>query len=727
MNLKKANNSIRRIIFVSGIVGALVVSNVLFTMITHKHLRSGIDVLASRGTDYNSANVITASRGYIRDRNNEIIAQDVDTYNIYAILDETRLGINESPAYVVNIEDTAAALAPKLNMEAAEILAYLNAGKANKSYQVEFGNQGKHLSAEVKESIDALGLPGIEFSKTTSRIYPTGKFASHLIGFAQYDEQLKKITGRTGLESFLDEELTGSDGLESYDISAQGTVIPGTKHTDQQEVNGNDVYLTLDRNVQLALETCLQSTMDNFGARRAWGIIMEVETGKILGWSSYPTYDMNERNIEDYINVPSEYQYEPGSVMKGFTFAAAIDSGVYPKDETYYADRFYIGYDPAKDKIYRATEDVGMGSTINDALEKNFGTISFDEGFMRSSNVAVCELLANYLSPSSFETYLDKFGFFKAVDTYGLEGHDAAGVKNFLYPSDKLSTGFGQASSVTALQLVQGYTAIFNDGKMMKPYYIDRVVNPYNGEAVYQAQPQVVGQPISEETSQQMRDLMHEVVQNDVGTAHNRYRMDDIDLIAKTGTGEIFGEDSNGYYVNSVIAAAPYDDPKIMMYYAFESKDILNFNGEPFKQAFKEAMVASSYASVGTSSEDQTQYSNYKEFTMPSLINHTLAYTDNKLYDMSINKVIIGDGTSIVRQYPLAKDTVITGQNIFLITDGTTITMPNMVGWSRKDVSRFWELTGIGITMDGFGIVKEQSIAAGETIDKFTDIKVTMK
>ena len=238
MNPRKANRSIRRIIFVSGIVGILVVSNVLFTMVTHKHFRSGVDVLASRGADYYTSRVISATRGYIRDRNNEIIAQDVDSYNIYAVLDEDRLGLNEAPAYVVNIEDTAVALAPKLGMEAAAIEKILYAGKENNSYQVEFGNKGKFLSAETKEAIDALGLPGIEFTKTTTRIYPTGKFASHLIGFAQYDEEQGKITGRTGLELFLNEELSGTDGMESYDMSAQGTVIPGTKHTDQQEVNG---------------------------------------------------------------------------------------------------------------------------------------------------------------------------------------------------------------------------------------------------------------------------------------------------------------------------------------------------------------------------------------------------------------------------------------------------------------------------------------------------------
>lgn len=724
MNPKKANRSIKRIIFVTGIIGALVVANVLFTMITHQHFHSGIDVLAFRGEDYYRTNTLSASRGFIRDRNNEIIAQDVDTYNIFAILDENRLGIKDAPAYVVNVEDTAAALAPKLNVDASVIEEALNNGKENKAYQVEFGNSGKNLSKEVKEQIDALGLPGIEFTQTTNRIYPTGKFASHLIGYALPDQETGAIVGKMGMEAFFNDELTGTDGSESYDISAEGAVIPGTKHLDQQAVNGNDVYLTLDRNVQLALETCLQGTMDEFGARRAWGMIMEVETGKILAWSSYPTFDLNERDIEDYLNVPSAYAYEPGSVMKGFTYASAIDNGVYAGDNTFYTEKFYMGYDAANDKLFRASTPGGAISDvpIRDALEKNMGTISFDIGFMKSSNIAICELLANYLSPSVFETYLDKFGFFKQVGTYGLDS-EASGTKNYQWPSDKFSTGFGQASSVTALQLMQGYTAIFNDGKMMKPYFVDRIVNPYSGEATYSSQPQVVGQPISEETSKQMIDLMHDVVTNDAGTAHGRYRMDDIDLIAKTGTGEIFS-DNEGYYTNSIMAAAPYDDPKIMMYYAFESRDVLMFHGNFFKQAFKEAMVASHYSAGG---ENTTEYGNYKEYEMPGLTNHTLSYMDEKLYDMAVNKVIIGDGSSVIKQYPEAGETIISGQNIFLVTDGTTISMPNMIGWSKKDLSRFWEMTGIGITVDGFGVVTEQSVSAGDTIDKYSEVKVTLK
>ncbi len=714
-------------LIILGIVGVLVISNILFTMVTHTHLRSGVNVMDFKRGDDVKQSVIQASRGYIKDKNGEIIAQDIDSYTIYAILDEKRKGINNEPAYVVNPQDTAIALAPKLDMDATEILEYLTTAKNNNAYQTEFGLKGKNLSASVKESITALGLPGIEFTKNVQRVYPSGKFASHLIGFANYDETESRIVGKMGVEEVLDEYLVGTNGKEIYEQDANGTILPGTRHMEEPAVNGNDVYLTLDKNVQLALETALSETMNNFNATKAWGTIMEVETGKILGWASYPTFDLNERDIKDYVNVPSAYQYEPGSVMKAFTYAAAVDQGVYPYGASYYADKFHIGYDAETDKILRLSERSGSIGTINDAEGRNFGTISFDEGFMRSSNVAICELLANYLNPSVFESYLDRFGFFKPVGTYGVS--EGTGVKNFKYPSEKLATGFGQGSSVTTLQLMQAFSSLFNDGKMVKPYYIDRIVNANNGQVVKQFEPEVVGQPISEETSKFIRSLMQQVVENEVGTAYYRYRMEDVSMIAKTGTAEIAGEGGYGrsVFLNSIMAAAPAENPKIMMYYAFESTDIKTFGGDPFKQAMKEALVAMNLTKEESLESNDATYNEFKEYEMPSLINHSSEYAAEKLKDYNVNRVVVGDGKSIMKQFPEAGTTIQTGQNIFLITDSSSITMPNMNGWTRKDVTTFWNLTGIAIRMEGFGIVKEQSVRAGEVIDKHTEIVLKLE
>ena len=146
--------------------------------------------------------------------------------------------------------------------------------------------------------------------------------------------------GKMGLEQSLEEYLRGEDGAIQYQFASDGTELPGTRRVEKQAVNGNDVYLTLDSNVQATLESSLAYTMENEDAQSAWAIVMEVETGKILGWGSYPTFDKNKHDIESYLNIPSDSPYEPGSVMKGITYAAALDSGNYPYNEEFRAGTF---------------------------------------------------------------------------------------------------------------------------------------------------------------------------------------------------------------------------------------------------------------------------------------------------------------------------------------------------------------------------------------------------
>lgn len=727
MNPKRANRTLTSVAMICIAVASLILSNVIYTMVTKTHMRSGTVV-----TDYSSSaertRIISANRGIIYDRNKEIIAQDVDTYTIYAILDPSHTGIGDVPEYVSDAKLTSEKLAPMLKMSVEEMMNYFEVAQAGNMYQTEFGLKGKNLSTTQKEAIDALELPGIEFTKSSQRFYPNGKFASYLIGFAQYDEEQKRVVGRMGIENTLDKYLKGTDGEERYSASASGTILPGTKHVTTQAVNGNDVHLTLDKNVQVALEKCLETVMKDFNAKRAWGIIMEVETGRILGYSAYPTFDLNERDIKTYQNIPSDSNYEPGSVMKSITYAAAIDSGNYPEGKTYQSGSFHMGVDQ-NGQAYRVGSKAEAEETIYDALGKNYGTISFAEGFARSSNVGISELLTKYLPTNIFEEYLERFHFFQPVKLVGVE-NEASGVKNFKYPIEKLTTGFGQGSSVTAMQIVQAYTALFNDGKMMKPYFIDKIVNSYNGEVIEEYSPEVVGTPISKETADKMKDLMYQVVNDPVaGGGYSRYHMDDVEVIGKTGTSEMAsnGQYTSDIYANSFIGAAPYDDPKVMMYYVFESADYMSFTGGPYQNAFRQALIATGVKGEAGSADNDESYNNWQEYEMPSLVNHSLDYVNEKLKSYGVKKVIIGDGSSIIKQYPLPQESVSTKQNVFLLSDGNNITMPNMIGWSLKDVKQYSEITKIPITIEGSGSVKKQSVKAGLKIDKASKIKVTLK
>lgn len=721
MNTRRSNRSLVVISIFMGIIGVVIISNVLFTMVTHKHFRTGIDISAFKKPE-NSA-VLKSKRGTIYDRSGEVIASDENTYNLIAILSKTRKGIKNKPAYIQDITKTARLIAPIVGMKEETMEKGLQDAQKKNQYQTEFPAT-KNLSKNQKEKIEALDLPGITFEETVKRDYPTGKFASHLIGYAQYDETTGQMEGKMGLEGALNSYLEGKNGLEVFQADSKGNILPGTKYTKSYAKDGNNVVLTLDHNVQQTLQNSLDTTVNKvYGGRRGWGIVMEVDTGKILGWASSPEFDLNKRDVKDYLDLPADYLYEPGSVMKGITYSAAIDSGNYPYNKTFKAGKFYYTED-SKGKIHRVAPAPNLPH-IQDADSEDLGSLTFDQGFARSSNIGICELLTNYMQPEIYQDYVKKFGFLKKVDIPYVPNE--AGSMSFKYAIDKLSTGFGQAINISALQMVQAYSAILNDGKMMRPYVVDRIEDANSNKIIKQYNPKQVGTPISEKTSEYLKKLMRSVVTDGTGKAYN---MKDVKVIAKTGTGQIANQ-PGGYggslYTSSVLMAAPADYPKVMVYYAFEGKDYLNYSREPMKEVMRAALVAANIAGDTESSSNKKTTKEWKEYTMPSLLNHTLEYANEKLKGKEINKVIIGNGNSIVKQYPDEKQTIVSNQNIFLLTDGTTLTMPDMKDWTKKDITAFWDMTHIAVEMDGTGKVISQNIKAGKTIDKDTDIKVKME
>ena len=724
MNPKRSNRTLIYMLLMIGIIGVVILSNVLFTMVTQKHLRTGTNVKEYKDPDISSSNVLKAKRGTIYDRNGEVIAQDEDTYKLIAYLNKNRKGIGNKPAYVQDITKTARLLAPKLGMDEKDIVDTLTRAQKNNQYQTELGDKGKNLTKEVKESIEALELPGISFEESVKRYYPSSVFASHLIGYAQFDEEKNTMVGKMGLESALNKYLSGKDGLEVYQQDADGNLLPGTKYTKTYAKDGDNVVLTLDRNVQLTLQSALdKSVKKTSGGVRGWGIVMEVKTGKILGWASSPSFNLNSRDdIKDYVDLPSDFLYEPGSVMKGITYAAAVDSGHYPYNKTFDSDVYHFVED-SKGNIHRTNN--ANDQAIYDAEQYKHGTISFDKGFVLSSNIGICELLASYMEPSIYKEYLEKFGFLKSVNTPYLS--NKPGEMQFTYALEKLSTGFGQAINVNALQMAQAFSAIFNDGTMMRPYVVDRIERS-NGTVVKQYEPKVVGKPISEKTSAYIQKLMKRVVDDKDGTAR-MYRMEDVDIIAKTGTGQVYGK--QGYdrslYTNSIMMAAPAKNPKVMVYYAFQASDYLNYDREPAKEVMRSALVAANITADKASLNEEKAYKGFRETQMPVLRNHSLSYALDKLKDTHTEQIIIGDGSEVMEQFPQPKETIISNQRVFLLSNGSRLTMPDMTGWTKKDITAFWKLTHIAVEMDGTGMVASQNIKAGKAINKDTVIQVKMK
>ena len=736
MNIKKSNKKLYHIILLMILCGTLVVANVLFTMVTHYHIWSGENILESSIASSIVTTSVPAKRGNIYDRNFNIIAQDVKAYTIVAHLDKKRVDSEGKPDYVSDPRKTARKLKRilKEDMNEKSVRKTMENAIRHERIQTELGPGTKRLDKEVKEEIEKENIPGIEFIEARKREYPSTPFSSSLVGFATYDEEKQKIIGKMGLEEKLNKELSGKDGKIRYQQTSKGIMLPGTKQVFKDAQDGNDVVLTIDANLQSIVEQQLQATMELNDAKMAWAISVEIETGKVLAWGSYPTYDQNKhQEIPSYIDNLSTMQLEPGSVMKPFVYATAIDTGVYPKGKNYTAGTFTYDVNPSGKIVRVANGSNSPYRPINDALGTDFGTLSFEQGLAVSSNIAICELLANYINYHDFETYLDSFGFFKPVD--GIHIPQVNGVKNVSNATDYLSTGFGQGSSITLLQMVQAYTAIFNDGKMMRPYVVESIENIATGEVIEDMEPKEVGRPIKEETAHEVCDIMRGVT--GPGGTGERFNIDGIDMLMKTGTGEIYNEEEGAYdtsyFTSSAIGAAPANDPKIMVFWGMVSTNIVGYSELPFQTIMQASLVANGISgrngdlSSHSQNSDSREESGWTTYKMPSLLNHSKEYAMEHMANKSVKVEWIGEGNTVLNQYPLAGSTVYSNDRVFLMTDSKKLVMPDMSGWTRKDIMAFSQLTGIDVKISGNGKVVKQNISAQDKISRKSDIKLTLE
>lgn len=731
MNIKKSNKKLYHIILIMIVSGTLVITNVLFTMVTHYHIWSQENVLNSQVASSIVTKDIPARRGNIYDRNLNAIAHEVSAYTLVAHIDPERKE-DGKPAYVEDAKKTARQLKKILKDDINErsVRKTLENAIKHNRIQTELGPGTKRIDKSVKEEIEKANIQGIDFIEARRREYPTTPYSSNMIGFAAYDEDEQKITGKIGLEQHLNKELSGKDGKIRYQQTSKEVILPGSKRVIVQPENGNDVILTIDSNVQEVIEQKLQETMESNKAKSAWAMAVEVETGKILGWGSYPTFDQNKpKEIPSYVDNLATMQIEPGSVMKPFVYATAIDTGVYPEGKSYTAGTFTYDVNESGKIVRLQNGSATEFSPINDALGVNFGTITFEKGLAVSSNIAICELLANYVDYKAFNKYLDKFGFFKPIENIHIP--QVAGKKNLSNATDYMSTGFGQGSSISFLQLIQAYISLFNEGKMMRPYVVDSIENMETGEVIENAEPKEVGRPISSKTAKKVCEIMKGVTQP--GGTGEKFNIEGVDMLMKTGTGQIFNTEKgmydNEFYTTSAIGAAPAEDPKILVYWGMISSNIIEFSPEPFQAIMKSALIANgiSGSNVNLDDKDKTDEDAWHTYEMPTLQNHGIEYAKEQLSDKNVYIEWIGNGTSIIKQYPPAHKKVYSNDRVFLMTSTNNLKMPDMKGWTRKDINTFWQMSGIQMKVEGEGKVVSQNIEPGKEISTKSDIKLTLE
>lgn len=640
-----------------------------------------------------------ASRGNIYDMNGEILAKNVNSYTLVAYLSEARTTNPDNPQHVVDKEKTAKALSEILDMDYEYALSRLNVKGA---YQVEFGVAGRDLSENKKVEIEALDLDGIGFISGSKRYYKQGSAASYIIGYARMNE-IGEIVGEMGIESYYNDELKGTDGETMYAKDAYGYQM-GEAYYTIDPISGSDIYLTLDSQIQLILEDVMNTLEENYEFSWATFTVMDAKTGAIVGSASSPDFNPNTlEGLTNYVNPLVGYTYEPGSTMKIFSWLAAMENGIYDGEETFMSGSIEVA-----------------GATIYDFNNSGWGEINYDTGFAYSSNVGATNL-ALKLGSEKLRSFYESLGFGTKT---GIElPGEEKGIIRLTYESELASASFGQGITTTPIQTLQALSILTNDGVMLKPYIVDKIVDE-KGEVIYEGGRTELGKKVSSESINKVYELMYDVVYNGLSKS---WQPNNVTLAGKTGTAQI-ASPTGGYlrgdtnYIRSFAGVFPYEDPEYIIYVSV--KQIDGGTAAVAKAVTSAVESIANYANI-TNTESDLDLS--KIINLSNYISSNIETTTEELEKLNLKVIKLGNGNTIINQYPLKNTKVLAGSKVFLLTDNQEFAMPDITGWSSSEVMSFCNLIGLKYTFSGYGVVKEFNLTAGEVIDLTKTLEITLE
>ncbi|MDP4126868.1 MAG: penicillin-binding transpeptidase domain-containing protein [Bacillota bacterium] len=604
-------------------------------------------------------------RGTIYDAQGNVLAQSIPVREIYA--DPKTLGdLISKKKFKSSKDEVAKELGNILGISTQDLLDKFN---KNLSW-VSIAHQVEMSKAD---EIMALKIPGVGYNDEKKRVYPMGKFAASALGIVNQDGH-----GVEGIESYYDKELFGNPGFQSEEQDTRARSILDTLHQNDPSNPGNSISLTLDSTIQYFVEQQLDKIEQATNANSVTILAMDPMTGKILGMGSRPTFDptdYSKATPEARRNLAIGMSYEPGSTFKIITGSAALEEGAVRPDDTF-PDPGYLRIPPRL-------------ITNWDSDQKPHGNPTFTQGMELSSNVVLAQV-GMKLGKDSFYTYLKAFGFGSKT------GVDITGEESgLLVPQDKardidLATmSFGQANSVTPIQLLSAISAVANGGTLYRPYIVDKILTP-NGQLVRQQKPTPVRQVISKTTASQMTNVLEQVVSN--GTGHLA-QIPGIKVAGKTGTAQKVDTKTGAYsttdFIASFTAFAPAENPKIAVLVIIDTPKSAEghqggtLGGPPAK----------------------------------AIIEGTLQYYGLPVANDTQSSVTISPSDTAVRPSPKP----VTPERSPV---GGEVIVPDLTGMTMRQVGEILSKSELHFNFSGSGLVGQQSPLAGKVVTKGTTIDV---
>ena len=688
--------------------------------------------------------IVPAKRGTIYDRNGAVIAEDATTYNVYAIIDKTYKSAKGEVLYVEESQynQVADVFNRYLGMEKDYVVQQLSQKKLN---QVSFGAAGNDISYSnmdaIRSELEAANIKGVDFTTSPNRSYKNGTFASQFIGQAQLIEDKegnKTLQGTTGIEKSLDRILGGQDGVVTYEKDRNGNIVPGSDKVAVKTEDGKDVYTTLSAELQTYLETRMDVFQEKVKGKYVSATLVSAKTGEILATTQRPTYNadtkegLDIKNLRTWNTILYQDQYEPGSTMKVMTLAAAIDHGTFPAyNELYYNNELQV-----KDATIKDWE-INMGLS-----EGRYMNIA--QGFAYSSNIGMTKL-EQKMGNNVWMNYLKLFKF-GLPTRFGMGDEGFGGLPGDNYVTQAMSS-FGQGISVTQTQMLRAFSAIANDGEMLEPKFISAI---YDGkhETARKSQREIVGNPVSASAAQQTRNYMITVgTDPQFGTLYSSdgpiIQVAGQNVAVKSGTAQI--ATANGYLegendnIYSIVVMTPAEDPDFIMYVTVQQPEV-SFSPKSWQElvnpvledavALKDELnlVTETKALDGVTKEDTYKMPSAESLSKELNLKQTISpggFADELRRNL-IQPVVLGTGKNIKKMSVSAGTKLKANEQVLLLTDDLD-SVPDMYGWTKKNVDKFAEWTGIEITYKGEGSrVSKQNVKVETALKKTKKITITL-
>ncbi len=627
------NNFKNRVLFIFAVVVilfALIIFRIFYIqVISYDKLNELANELWSRNLP------ITADRGKIVDRNGKILADNVTTTSLVVV-----------PNQIVDKEKVAKDISEILNVSYDDMLAHLN----KKTSIERIHPEGRRLSYEIADKINNLNYDGVYLLKESKRYYPYDTLLSHVLGYVGIDNQ-----GLSGIEAYYDEYLTGADGSIKYFSDGKGKRLDRSS-VYEASVAGMTLALTIDLDIQLAVERELDNVMMKYNPEQALIVVADPKTGEILGMASRPNFDSNNYTKYDLEtinrNLPIFNTYEPGSTFKVITLASSIEEKVVNLFEDHYYDGGSIRVDGARIKCWKAG---GHGAQSFLQVVQN----SCNPGFV---------ILGQRLGKERLMEYVKKFGFGEetGIDLYGEENGILFSVDR-MGPVETATTAFGQGVSVTPMQQVMGVSAAINGGNLYTPYIVKSISSSETNQTIKVFEPTLKRRVISEETSSLVRYALESVVAQ--GTGRNAY-INKYRVGGKTGTAQKVkdGAYMENNYILSFIGFMPANDPEVIVYVAIDNpKGVVQYGGTVAAPIAKN--VLNSCIDILGIKESESELErvyelwDIKYYEVPDVTGMTLKEARNTLYP-NFKIEYSGTGEKVIYQSPSTGEFVKSGGSV---------------------------------------------------------------